>query len=211
VNYPLLAHITTSWAFLFRPQTARFCFFAVLLGFPPFYSHNEQGSCDSNDEIYKKVANGFTAETRAGYGAWFPEKICASDSAKDLISRLLVTEVAPRMTADEALSHPWLKGETASEAPIDITVLQKFSQDIAFKQVVTDLMVDTLSADQVRHIRLLFVRFLRFFIERCCSVCGSFGVWRSHAHRQRVRETAIRTPAHTGIIPCGTSTAVIVG
>jgi serine/threonine protein kinase len=46
-----------------------------------------------------------------------------SDSAKDLISRLILLDVAKRWTATEALEHSWLVGVTASEAPLVYTSL----------------------------------------------------------------------------------------
>lgn len=40
-------------------------------------------------------------------GPWFPADRPISRSAMDLIARLLETDIANRLTAKEALAHPW--------------------------------------------------------------------------------------------------------
>ena len=49
------------------------------------------------------IQAGFQPVTKAGYGAHFPAAIPASDSAKDLIAKLLTKDTAKRLTAAEAL------------------------------------------------------------------------------------------------------------
>lgn len=44
---------------------------------------------------------GFTPETKEGQGPWFPANIPASDDAKDLISKLLLRDIARRMSPQE--------------------------------------------------------------------------------------------------------------
>jgi len=41
-----------------------------------------------------------------------------SSSAKDLIQQLLVAEPEQRLTAQQALQHPWIIGDTAESAPL---------------------------------------------------------------------------------------------
>merc|ERR1712232_121509 len=41
-----------------------------------------------------------------------------SDSAKDLLSKLLNTEPSQRFTAEQALRHPWVQGRTASPSAL---------------------------------------------------------------------------------------------
>merc|ERR1719391_286028 len=46
-------------------------------------------------------------------------------ACKDLIARLLRSDVAGRMTAEEAMSHPWLTGAAPVDklkAPVDVDV-----------------------------------------------------------------------------------------
>ena len=55
-----------------------------------------------------------------------------SDAAKDFISRLLVVNPAKRMTADDALRHPWIAGDQARamdlHGPLSERLTQNFRQ-----------------------------------------------------------------------------------
>jgi len=42
-------------------------------------------------------------------------------NAKDLISRLLITDPSKRLTAKQALNHPWVKGEGAKNHSLEET------------------------------------------------------------------------------------------
>lgn len=70
--------------------------YILLCGFPPFYG-------DTVPEIFEQIM-----EANFDY----PEEYWGSISkeAKDFINRLLVVETADRMSAADALKHPWLTG-----------------------------------------------------------------------------------------------------
>ncbi len=53
-----------------------------------------------------------------------PLALPASDSARDLLSRLLSSDTSKRLTAEEALNHPWLRGDTAPRTALDPLVLK---------------------------------------------------------------------------------------
>ena len=58
-------------------------------------------NAESNEEIFKKIQSGryrYPSRLEAGI----------SEEAKDFISRLLVVNPKERMTAKQALSHPWI-------------------------------------------------------------------------------------------------------
>jgi len=96
--------------------------------------------------------------TKAGYGPWFKSDIRVSDAAKDLISKLLRTNVADRLTAEEALDHAWLVSPP-DDQPIDISVLESiksFNSNSKFKQAVCKMMAEDLSADVVARYREKF-------------------------------------------------------
>jgi len=75
--------------------------YILLCGFPPFYSEHVQ-------ELFEQIMN-------ARYD--FPEEywITISDEAKDFVSKLLVADRLNRMTAKQALEHPWLNGHSANQ------------------------------------------------------------------------------------------------
>jgi hypothetical protein len=68
--------------------------FTMLCGYPPFWG-------DSEREIYARVKRG----TYAFEG---PEWQTRSRYARDFVQRLLVMQPDKRMTAEEALEHPWV-------------------------------------------------------------------------------------------------------
>lgn len=69
--------------------------YILLCGFPPFYG-------DTIPEMFEQIMSGkfdFPAEY---WGS-------ISSNAKDFISKLLVVDTKKRLTAQQALDHPWLK------------------------------------------------------------------------------------------------------
>jgi calcium/calmodulin-dependent protein kinase I len=76
--------------------------YILLSGYPPFYD-------DSPPKIFKKI-------TEAKFDFNDPVWDEVSDSAKDLIRKLLVRNPEDRLSADECLSHPWLKGEATEQS-----------------------------------------------------------------------------------------------
>ncbi len=73
--------------------------FVMLFGVFPFNASNQA-------DIYPKIQRGVYT---------FPKHITVSDSAKDLISKLLVRNPTHRLSAVEALEHPWL----TEDAPVE--------------------------------------------------------------------------------------------
>lgn len=75
----------------------------MLCGYPPFYDEREF-------KIFKLIK---ACE-------WvFPEEDweSVSSEAKDFISKLLVKDPKERMTADEALNHPWILSKIEKPLP----------------------------------------------------------------------------------------------
>ncbi|XP_019058960.1 PREDICTED: calcium-dependent protein kinase 28-like [Tarenaya hassleriana] len=59
-----------------------------------------------------------------------------SESAKDFVKKLLVKDPRTRLTAAQALSHPWVReGGNASEIPIDISVLNNLRQFVKYSRL----------------------------------------------------------------------------
>jgi calcium-dependent protein kinase len=75
--------------------------FLLHFGFPPFHGNDR--------EIERKIQAGFDPVVKPGYGPWFPAVIPVSAEAKDLMKKLLEMDPAVRISATEALSHPWLR------------------------------------------------------------------------------------------------------
>jgi len=74
----------------------------LLFGVPPFYSEKEDED-ENEDEIFDRVLS-FEGNLK------FPENSNVSDSAKDLIIRLLERDPQKRLSAEQCLKHSWIKG-----------------------------------------------------------------------------------------------------
>eukprot|EP00485_Elphidium_margaritaceum_P003965 CAMPEP_0202686588 /NCGR_PEP_ID=MMETSP1385-20130828/2332_1 /ASSEMBLY_ACC=CAM_ASM_000861 /TAXON_ID=933848 /ORGANISM="Elphidium margaritaceum" /LENGTH=706 /DNA_ID=CAMNT_0049341193 /DNA_START=138 /DNA_END=2258 /DNA_ORIENTATION=+ len=85
--------------------------YVMIFGFPPFYvDPNKYYGVKETKEIYKLIVKGFDPQIKKGYGAWFPKPLSdkLSKMGMDFMANLMEKDVAKRMTAKEALQHPWL-------------------------------------------------------------------------------------------------------
>eukprot|EP00463_Aulacantha_scolymantha_P005308 TRINITY_DN663_c0_g2_i2.p1 TRINITY_DN663_c0_g2~~TRINITY_DN663_c0_g2_i2.p1 ORF type:complete len:188 (+),score=37.77 TRINITY_DN663_c0_g2_i2:2-565(+) len=117
--------------------------FVTIFGYPPFYDEDGQ-----DEVIFQKIEQGFCPEVKKGFGAFFPKEIPISSKAKDLMKNCLEMDVAKRISANEALKHPWFAG--ASDKPLVDNVLknlqtfigkQKFQ--VAVLEMMTSLLTDS--------------------------------------------------------------------
>lgn len=86
------------------------------------------------------------------------QDIPCSDLAKDLMSKLLTSDTAKRLTAAEALEHPWLQGQ-ASKTPFLKTVvnnLRDFTASSKFKTGILKIMAETMSDKELADLRAVF-------------------------------------------------------
>ncbi|KAJ3307066.1 hypothetical protein HDV03_002577 [Kappamyces sp. JEL0829] len=98
--------------------------YVTLSGSFPFYDANEALFCQ----------NAIHAKFDFGAAAWQNVSL----SAKDFISKLLVADPLERMTADEALEHPWIQSlsTSVSRQPSLPDVKKAFNARTTFKRVV---------------------------------------------------------------------------
>jgi len=94
--------------------------YSLLSGCLPFGGHCGQdcGWDDRNEECFDCQEDLFNAIRRSQIA--FPEAQWShiSNSAKDLITKLLRTDPNQRIEAADVLDHPWIVKQTASEEPI---------------------------------------------------------------------------------------------
>jgi len=88
--------------------------YILLCGFPPFYE-------DNTAKLFQTIMDG-------KYDFPDPEWTNISDSAKDLIQRMLTVDSKKRITADDALEHPWILGHTAKEDKLSTEVIDKIKR-----------------------------------------------------------------------------------
>lgn len=90
--------------------------YVMLSGLPAFWS-----ASNSDGEIFAQILSG---EVDLESDPW-PS---ISADAKDLVSRLLTRDPASRPTAADALRHPWLLAQGASDRPLDAVVPRRLAR-----------------------------------------------------------------------------------
>ncbi|XP_022914880.1 calcium/calmodulin-dependent protein kinase type 1 [Onthophagus taurus] len=91
--------------------------YILLCGYPPFYDEN-----DAN--LFAQILKG---EFEFDSPYW--DEI--SDSAKDFIKQLMCVNVERRFTCRQALGHPWISGNAASNKNIHGTVSEQLKKNFA--------------------------------------------------------------------------------
>lgn len=120
--------------------------YILLSGVPPFWAETEQG-------IFEQVLKGeldFVSEP-------WPS---ISDSAKDLIRKMLDPNVKRRLKAHQVLCHPWIREEgVAPDRPMDPAVqsrLKQFSAMNKLKKVAIRVIAEFLSEEEIAGLREMF-------------------------------------------------------
>ncbi|KAL3535995.1 hypothetical protein ACH5RR_004456 [Cinchona calisaya] len=120
--------------------------YILLSGVPPFWDETEQG-------IFEQVSKGeldFVSEP-------WPS---ISESAKDLVRKMLVRDPKKRLKAHEVLSHPWVRVDgIASDKPLDSAVLSRLKQFSAMnklKKIAIRVIAESLSEEEIAGLKQMF-------------------------------------------------------
>ncbi|XP_074557184.1 calcium-dependent protein kinase 28 isoform X1 [Curcuma longa] len=117
--------------------------YILLCGRRPFWDRTEDG-------IFREVLKNKPDFRRKPW----PQ---VSDSAKDFVKKLLVKDPRARLTAAQALSHPWVReGGSASEIPLDISVLSNMRQFVKYsrlKQFALRAIASTLDEEELADLK----------------------------------------------------------
>ncbi|XP_024401417.1 calcium-dependent protein kinase 26 [Physcomitrium patens] len=120
--------------------------YILLCGVPPFWAETEQG-------IFEQVLK---SELDFATDPW--PKI--SDSAKDLIRKMLNPEASKRMKAHHVLCHPWIcEDGVAPDRPIDSAVqsrLKHFSAMNKLKKIAIRVIAESLSEEEIAGLKEMF-------------------------------------------------------
>ncbi|KAK4371731.1 hypothetical protein RND71_007115 [Anisodus tanguticus] len=83
-----------------------------------------------------------------------------SESAKDLVRKMLVRDPKKRLTAHEVLCHPWVcVGGVAPDKPLDSAVLSRLNQFSAMnklKKIAVRVIAESLSAEEIAGLKEMF-------------------------------------------------------
>ncbi|XP_073052487.1 calcium-dependent protein kinase 26-like [Primulina eburnea] len=120
--------------------------YILLCGVPPFWGESEQ-------EIFEEVLHGdidFTSDP-------WP---MISESAKDLVKKMLIRDPRSRITAHQVLCHPWVQIDgVAPDKPLDSAVLTRLTQFSAmdkFKKMALRVIAESLSEEEIAGLKEMF-------------------------------------------------------
>ncbi|XP_019175937.1 PREDICTED: calcium-dependent protein kinase 11-like [Ipomoea nil] len=120
--------------------------YILLCGVPPFWAESDNG-------IFKQIMKGkidFESEP-------WPS---ISDSAKDLIKKMLQRDPRQRISAHQVLCHPWIVDDTvAPDRPLGSAVLARlknFSAMNKLKKMALRVIAERLSEEEIGGLRQLF-------------------------------------------------------
>jgi len=119
--------------------------YLFLVGAPPFF-----------DKHFRPVQIG--KKIRAGKYRW-PKMCKASQSVRDLVSNLLKVDPLRRLTAEQALKHPWTTGADAPQDKMDGEVfanLDAFTNMCKLKKAVANVLHNQMTGDQKKQVMGIF-------------------------------------------------------
>ncbi|XP_061350412.1 calcium-dependent protein kinase 1-like [Gastrolobium bilobum] len=117
--------------------------YILLCGTPPFWGGTER-------EIYWNVLHG---DLNFSSDPW----LYISESAKDLIRKMLVRDPKQRITVDEVLRHPWFQVDGG--APLDsaaLSRLKQFSLMKKLKKTAFTIIAQNLSEEEISGLKEMF-------------------------------------------------------
>ncbi|KAG6537897.1 hypothetical protein ZIOFF_003000 [Zingiber officinale] len=120
--------------------------YILLSGVPPFWAETEQG-------IFEEVLHGsldFQSDP-------WPS---ISESAKDLVRRMLIRDPKRRLNVHDVLRHPWVQIDgVAPDKPLDSAVLSRLKQFSAMnklKKIAIRVIAEQLSEDEIAGLKQMF-------------------------------------------------------
>ncbi|CAL0333186.1 unnamed protein product [Lupinus luteus] len=120
--------------------------YILLCGVPPFWAETEKG-------IFEAILEGNLDLDSAPWPS-------ISAGAKDLIRKMLNFDPKKRITASDALEHPWMKeGGEASDRPIDNAVLIRMKQFRAMnkmKKLALKVIAESLTDEEIKGLKQMF-------------------------------------------------------
>ncbi|KAG9442871.1 hypothetical protein H6P81_018725 [Aristolochia fimbriata] len=119
--------------------------YILLSGVPPFWAETEKG-------IFDAILEG-DLDLRS------PPWPQISESAKDLIRKMLIQDPKRRITAAEALQHPWLREDGASDKPIDSAVFTRMKQFRAMnklKKLALKVIAESIEDEDIKGLTQMF-------------------------------------------------------
>nr|XP_043640309.1 CDPK-related protein kinase-like [Erigeron canadensis] len=119
--------------------------YILLCGSRPFWARTESG-------IFRAVLKAHPSFEEVPWPTLSPE-------AKDFVKRLLNKDPRKRMTAAQALSHPWIRSTNDVKLPLDVSILRHmkgYMRSSALRKAAIRALVKTLTADELVYLKEQF-------------------------------------------------------
>lgn len=120
--------------------------YILLCGYPPFYGENDA-------QIIQAVRIG-------EYDLEGPEWMGVSDSAKDLISRM-ICPAEKRLTAEQVLQHAWFQEKEISQSQglkLNLKILSNFMNAEKLKKITLTYIATQLNENEILELNKLFTK-----------------------------------------------------
>ncbi|KAJ6288618.1 hypothetical protein OIU76_024575 [Salix suchowensis] len=120
--------------------------YILLCGSRPFWARTESG-------IFRSVLKAGPSFDETPWPSLSPE-------AKDFVKRLLNKDPRKRLTAAQALSHPWIKNSNEVKVPLDILILKlmrAYMRSSSLRKAALKALSKTLTVDELFYLKEQFV------------------------------------------------------
>uniref|UniRef100_A0A6N2KWA3 Protein kinase domain-containing protein n=1 Tax=Salix viminalis TaxID=40686 RepID=A0A6N2KWA3_SALVM len=120
--------------------------YILLCGSRPFWARTESG-------IFRSVLKADPSFDETPWPSLSPE-------AKDFVKRLLNKDPRKRLTAAQALSHPWIKNSNEVKVPLDILILKlmrAYMRSSSLRKAALKALSKTLTVDELFYLKEQFV------------------------------------------------------
>ncbi|KAD3640927.1 hypothetical protein E3N88_30150 [Mikania micrantha] len=119
--------------------------YILLCGSRPFWARTESG-------IFRAVLKAHPSFDEVPWPT-------LSSEAKDFVKRLLNKDPRKRMTAAQALSHPWIRNTNDVKVPFDVSILRQmknYMRSSALRKAAIRAFVKTLATDELIYLKAQF-------------------------------------------------------
>ncbi|CAI0556858.1 unnamed protein product [Linum tenue] len=126
--------------------------YILLCGVPPFWAGTFKMLAETESGIFRQILHGkidFVSEP-------WPS---ISDSAKELIKKMLEKDPRKRISAHEVLCDPWIVDDLAPDKPLDSAVLSRLKQFYAMnklKKMALRVIAERMSEEEIGGLKELF-------------------------------------------------------
>ncbi|XP_061342242.1 calcium-dependent protein kinase 2-like isoform X4 [Gastrolobium bilobum] len=127
-------------------------FYILLSGVPPFWA-GKLSLIETEKGIFDAIQKGHIDFESHPWPS-------ISNSAKDLVRKMLIQDPKKRITSAQVLEHPWIKEDgNASDKPIDSAVLSRMKQFRAMnklKKLALKVIAENLSEEEIQGLKAMF-------------------------------------------------------